>query len=157
MSPNTQAAELAGGLRTVINRLAFHLRTPATQHGITPTRLSAMVTLYKSGPLRPGDLAGRLGISAASMSRLTEVLEDGGWVGRTADPEDRRAFLLSLTEHGTDALDGLRREGTSRLSDGITALSDEEREALAAALPVLVALADRHVGPSQETDPPPAA
>lgn len=139
------AAELAGGLRTAVNRLGFHLRTPATRHGITPTRLSALVALRKSGPQRPGDIASWLGISAASMSRLTEALEDGHWVERSADPSDRRAYLLTLTEHGVRALEELRREGTSQLTEDILSLTAQQRAALAAALPVLIALADRHL------------
>jgi len=139
------AAVLAGELRTVVNRLAFHLRIPAARHGITPTRLSAMAALEKAGPQRPGDLAGRLGISAASMSKLVEALEAGGWARRERDPEDRRAYLLSITEHGVAALENLRREGTGQLTDDILALPPEQREALASALPVLVLLADLHV------------
>jgi DNA-binding MarR family transcriptional regulator len=139
-------AELAGELRTVINRLAFLLRSPATRHGITPTRLSAMVALNMSGPLRPGDLADRLGISGASMSRLIQTLEDGQWVNRSPDPEDRRACLIGITNHGVAALESLRREGTSQLTDDIVALTDHQREALTNALPALTALADRHLG-----------
>ncbi|MGH3503359.1 MAG: MarR family winged helix-turn-helix transcriptional regulator [Nocardioidaceae bacterium] len=146
-SQNSHAAELAGGLRTVVSRLAFHLRTPATRYGITPTRLSAMAALHKTGPQRPGDLAASLGISAASMSRLTEVLESGQWVRRSPDPHDNRACLLSLTEHGVAALENLRNEGTGELTEGILTLSTEQRQALADALPVLVLLADRHLGP----------
>lgn len=151
VSGDHRAGELAGGLRTAVNRLAFHLRTPATRHGITPTRLSALVALDRGGPQRPGDLGARLGISAASMSRLTEILEEGGWARRDPDAEDQRAFLLSLTDHGIATLESLRREGTSQLTDDIVALSVDEREALARALPVLVALADRHLGREAET------
>jgi DNA-binding MarR family transcriptional regulator len=139
-------AELAGELRTVVNRLAFLLRSPATRHGITPTRLSAMVALSMSGPQRPGDLADRLGLSGASMSRLIQTLEAGQWVNRSPDPEDRRACLIGITGQGLAALDSLRREGTSQLTDDILALTDDQRESLANALPALTALADRHLG-----------
>jgi DNA-binding MarR family transcriptional regulator len=138
-------AEVAGELRTVISRLAFLLRKPATRHGITPTRLSAMVALHMSGPLRPGDLADKLGISGASMSRLTQTLEAGQWVNRSPDPEDRRACLIGITNQGIVALENLRREGTSQLTDDILALTDDQREALINALPALTALADRHL------------
>jgi len=36
---------LAGSLRTEINRLAYHLRRPATKSGLTPTRLAALAAL----------------------------------------------------------------------------------------------------------------
>lgn len=146
-SPNRQTAELAGGLRTVINRLAFHLRGPATRQGLTPTRLSAVAALQKAGPQRPGDLATRLSISAASMSRLAESLESGGWVRRTPDPADHRACRLTITEHGVVALDSLRGEVTAQLADAIAGLPADQRTALADALPALVVLADRYLDP----------
>lgn len=143
MSAGDQSVgELAGGLRTVVNRLAHALRSPVAKDGITPTRLSALMTLKKCGPLRPGDLAARLSISAASASRLIDVLAEGEWVLREPDPGDRRACLLSLSAHGEDALEKLRREGTGTLAAGIEALPVDQRESLAAALPALVALAD---------------
>jgi hypothetical protein len=41
------ADDLAGSLRTELSRLAFHLRTPATKSGITPTRLAALAALAR--------------------------------------------------------------------------------------------------------------
>jgi DNA-binding MarR family transcriptional regulator len=129
----------------VINRLSFHLRSPALESGITPTRLSTLVALERSGSLRPGELAGWLGITAASMSRLCDALEDTGLVRRTPDPDDHRATRLSLTDHGQAELTRVRRAGTAELMDDIAQLPRREREALEAALPVLVALADKHL------------
>lgn len=140
-----QAAALAAELRTAVNRLAFYLRRDAGKRGITPSRLAAIAALDRGGPQRAGDVAASLGISAASMSRLTEVLEAGGWVRRTPDPADRRAFVLALTDEGTAALNDVRREGTSHLAADVALLSPQERDRLAAALPILAALADRHL------------
>jgi DNA-binding MarR family transcriptional regulator len=143
--------ELAGGLRTVINRLAYTLRTPVAADGITPTRLAGMMTLMKHGPLRPGDLAARLSISAASASRLIDILVEGEWVEREPDPDDRRACLVSLSAHGVETLERLRREGTGELAAGIEALPADQREALAAALPALIALADHFLDSAVES------
>lgn len=143
--------ELAGGLRTVVNRLAYALRSPVAKDGITPTRLSALMTLKKCGPLRPGDLAARLSISAASASRLIDVLIEGEWIGREPDPDDRRACLVSLSAHGVETLERLRREGTGELAASIEALPADQREALAAALPALITLADRFLESAIDT------
>jgi DNA-binding MarR family transcriptional regulator len=137
-----EVARLAGGLRTTVVRLNHFLREPVARRGVTPTRLTAMATLEKRGPMRPGDLADRLSITAASMSRLVEALEEGGWVEREPDPEDRRAQLLSLSRHGRETLARMRSEGTGELAEAIRALPEAERDRLAAALPVLVRLSD---------------
>lgn len=146
-------AELAGGLRTVVNGLAHVLRGPVARRGVTPTRLTALATLERRGPLRPGDLASRLNITPASMSRLVDVLEEGRWISRAADPADRRAWLLSLSDHGRDTLAELRRESTGRLADDIRSLTEEQRDALAAALPVLAELVEKGLEAEHGTGP----
>ena len=147
-----EVAQLAGGLRTTVVRLNHALRAPVARRGVTPTRLTAMAALEKRGPMRAGDLAERLSITAASMSRLAEALEEGGWVDRAPDPDDRRAQLLSLSDDGRTTLETMRREGTRELAEAIRDLPKVDRDALATALPVLVRLSDELVAsPRRQT------
>jgi DNA-binding MarR family transcriptional regulator len=146
----SSAAELAGSLRTIVGRLAHQLRVPAASQGVTPTRLSTLIALERAGELRPSVLAASLGITPASMSRLVEALESEAWINRGADPDDGRAFLLSLTDEGSAMLARLRSETDSMLADDLAALSAESRRVLADAIPVLVDLADRWVAPARD-------
>jgi DNA-binding MarR family transcriptional regulator len=137
---------LAAEIRTEIARLAYHLRTPATRSGITPTRLAALSALarYPEG-LRQGDLAELMNVSAPSMTRLVEIMSEAGWVERERDPHDQRALLLVISAVGQKTLDTLRSESASVLSAELADLTDHERGILEAAVPVLRKLADRHV------------
>jgi DNA-binding MarR family transcriptional regulator len=144
--------DLAGSLRTELSRLAYHLRIPATKSGITPTRLAALAALARHDQgCRQGDLAAEMGISPASMTRLVDILVTARWVLRQRDPADARAFLLRLSAHGHRTLEGLRNEGTSRLSTDIGHLTDQERRTLAAAIPILRGIADRRLGADTST------
>ena len=144
--------DLAGSLRTELSRLAYHLRTPATKSGITPTRLAALAALARHDQgCRQGDLAIEMGISPASMTRLVDIMVTARWVLRQRDPSDARAFVLRLSDHGRNTLEGLRSEGTSRLSVDIEALTDDQRQTLAAAIPILRGLADRRLGADTTT------
>ncbi len=145
-APSREIARLAGDVRTEVGRLAYHLRTPATRSGITPTRLAALsaLTRYPDG-VRQGDLAELMNISAPSMTRLVEILEEAGWVERRRDPQDQRCLLLVLTPVGHKTIDTLRDEAATQLSTELADLTAEERSALAAAVPVLRKLADRHL------------
>jgi DNA-binding MarR family transcriptional regulator len=135
--------DLAGALRTEVNRLAYHLRSPATRSGVTPTRLAALGALAKHPDgLRQGDLAALIGMSAPSMTRLAELLLEPGWVARERDSTDARAYVLRLTTKGEQTLANVRDEGTRQLLDDMGLLTDNEREALASAVPVLRKLAD---------------
>lgn len=136
-------AELAGGLRTEVNRLAYHLRQPATSSGVTPTRLAALSALARHpAGCRAGDLATEMGVTPASMSRLIEIMTGADWAERRRDDEDARVTVLLLTPAGHALLEGLRRESTSWLSEHLGGLGDRERAVLAEAVPILRALAD---------------
>ncbi len=145
-TPSRDVARLAGEVRTEVGRLAYHLRTPATRSGITPTRLAALsaLTRYPDG-VRQGDLAERMFMSAPSMTRLVEILEEAGWVERHRDPADQRCVLLVLSAVGRKTIETLRDESATQLSEELTDLTAEERTALSAAIPVLRKLADRHL------------
>jgi DNA-binding MarR family transcriptional regulator len=86
-----------------------------------------------------------MGMSAPSMTRLVEILLEAGWVERLRDPGDQRALLVRLSPTGRTTLDTLREESTGQLSEELADLTPEERAVLEAAVPVLRALADRHV------------
>jgi len=142
--PTPGPDELASRLRTAITRLAFHLRGPATRDGVTPTRLAALSILAASGPLRVGDLAHDLGLSAAGMSGLSQTLTEAGWVERRPDPDDHRVGLLRLTEAGTSTLARFRTQGAGELAQHVAALDADQQAELLGAVPVLEALAERH-------------
>jgi DNA-binding MarR family transcriptional regulator len=137
---------LAAEVRTEVARLAYHLRTPATRSGITPTRLAALAAVARHPDgIRQGDLAELMNISAPSMTRLVEIMCEAGWVDRARDPDDGRALVLVLSPVGQKTLDTLRLESASVLSAELADLTAEERAALEVAVPVLRKLADRHV------------
>jgi DNA-binding MarR family transcriptional regulator len=143
---------LAGSLRTEINRLAYHLRRPATKSGLTPTCLAALAALARHDQgCRQGDLAVEMGVSPSSMTRLVDIMVKAKWVLRQRDPSDARAFVLRLSAHGRATLDGLRSESTSRLSADVEELTDDERRTLAAAIPILRGIADRRLGADTST------
>jgi DNA-binding MarR family transcriptional regulator len=63
--------------------------------------------------MRLSDLATRQGLDISTVSRRVAQLEAGGLVERTADPADRRASVVSLTERGREvvaSISELRRE-----------------------------------------------
>lgn len=66
---------------------------------------------------RIGDLARQAQLSKQTMTELVSYLETHGYVYRTRDPNDGRAWIIRFTERGA-ALDQVAR----------TALQDNERE-----------------------------
>ncbi len=133
-------------LRVAIARLSRRLRRHDVA-GLTPTQLSALATVEKTGPLRLGDLAAAERIAPSTLTRLVTALEVGGCVERCPDPSDARATTLSITDAGRAMLERIRRESTVMLADSLRTLTPHEREALATALPALEQLASPSPGP----------
>lgn len=130
----------AARLRVAIARLCRWLRRHELA-GLTPTQLSALSTVERSGPLRLGDLAAAEGIAPSTLTRLVTALEERGYVARQSVPGDARASTMAITTAGHEMLELLRRELTTRLAESLSMLSADQLATLAAALPALEQLA----------------
>ncbi|MEV6296981.1 MarR family transcriptional regulator [Streptomyces sp. NPDC051896] len=64
-----------------------------------------------SEPLRPGELAQRLGVEASHVTRTVQQLQKAGYVTRVPDPVDRRAQRIRLTDAGREAVERVREAG----------------------------------------------
>lgn|SRR5882757_5355723 len=132
--------QVATRLRLAIGRISRRMRSYGGV-GPTPSQVSALATLGKHGPLRIGDLAWREGVTAPTMTRVVAALEQQEHLERTIDPDDRRSSLVGLSSSGHKLLDDLTRDRTAYLAEQLAALTDEQRQVLEDALPVLEALA----------------
>lgn len=132
---------VAGELRITINRLAYVMRRPGT-HGLTPSRYTALSVLRRQGAMRIGDLAQLMSVSAPTVTRLVDALDELGLVSRGRDSADGRVTVISLSDHGREVIEQIRRDATSELRDEIAGLSASDQKALRAALPALIQLAD---------------
>jgi DNA-binding MarR family transcriptional regulator len=65
---------------------------------VSPSYGSVLVPLFEEDGLRLGELARRSRLSKQTMTELVRRVERDGLVERRADPADRRAALVCLTE-----------------------------------------------------------
>jgi len=133
--------EFAGRLRIAAGRIARDGLGQKRVDGMTPSRMTALAVLATEEPLRMGELAARLGISAPTVSRLVDHLAKLGFLERVADEDDHRATRVRLSAEGHRGLAAVREHGATRLADRIAELDDAERALLERALPVLERLA----------------
>jgi DNA-binding MarR family transcriptional regulator len=132
--------ELAEELRPLVLRIGRHLRRETEDLGIT----SHQATLLWLVRTRPGlslrELAQEEGISAPSLSAHVDRLEALALIRRVRSSDDRRRVGLELTPEGSATLRRVRARRTTWLADRISRLSDEDRERLERAVPVLWAV-----------------
>ncbi len=127
---------VAARLNLIVGRLMRTIRQHAAA-GLTPSQLSALVTVDERGPLRISALASQESLGAPAATRVVASLEEAGLVTRSSDPDDKRASLISLTQVGGETLKVLRKERATGLGAQLDALSESERRLLERALPVL--------------------
>ena len=82
---------------------AYYRRTVAA-HGLSATGLGALGVLGEGDPLSHRDLAGRLGVTPATLTPVIDALAGAGAVRRERDPDDRRVVRVWITAAGRDRL-----------------------------------------------------
>jgi DNA-binding MarR family transcriptional regulator len=138
-TPDEDDADVAARLFVAMSRLNRMLRREAPAL-LGHSSVAALATIVWFGPLRSGDLAGREGVSAPTMTRVVAGLESAGYAVREPDPADGRAMLIRATAEGEQLINGNRSARSRVLRERIAALTPEHRAALLAALPALDAL-----------------
>ncbi|WP_344400529.1 MarR family winged helix-turn-helix transcriptional regulator [Streptomyces longisporus] len=143
-------------LRNHIGRARQHERL-MVMAGLTLDRAAVAVLRHiaESEPMRPGVLAVRLSVEASHVTRQLRQLEQGGHVVRIADPDDRRAQRVRITDLGLAAVDRIREVNRRGLQMAPADWSAEDLEQLAALFHWLV---DDFVAHAEDPLPgPPAA
>ena len=128
--------QLASRLRFAVMRLARVLRQKA-QDQVTPSQLSALVSIEREGPVTLGELAALESVQPPTMTRIVAALEEQGLVQREADPADRRISHMRMTSQGRRLLERNRSRKTAYLASRMRGLSAEELDVLARAAGLL--------------------
>jgi DNA-binding MarR family transcriptional regulator len=131
--------DLSRGLSFAIGRA--NRRMLAAGKGLGQGHLNALATMYRIGPIRPGDLAQREFVSAQTMTRTLRDLEKLGLVTRQPDASDGRSILVSVTEDGEHEVLGARSARAELLAGLLSKLDRDEVVALHDALAALERLA----------------
>ncbi|MET7454850.1 MarR family transcriptional regulator [Streptomyces sp. NPDC005574] len=137
--PDVPASPEVVEIERALTRITY-LSTRARQHerlmalaGV-PLDRAAVALLRRiadSEPLRPGELANRLGVEASHVTRTVQQLQKSGYVTRVPDPEDRRAQRVQLTEAGQVAVDRVREAGSRGMMLALADWSPEDLRQLA--------------------------
>jgi DNA-binding MarR family transcriptional regulator len=109
----------------------FHLvAAEAGQLGPTDYQASSIIEL--DGPVTPGELADRLGLSRSATTRVIDRLVAAKIVERQTDPADRRRIVVTHTGYLPHELRELLASVRQPIQDAVDALNPEQQEGLLA-------------------------
>jgi len=113
-------------LAFLINDVSRLLRTLADREvrrfGMTRAQWAVLVRLERHQGLKQSELAEMLDLQPITLTRLIDRLADNGLIERRADPHDRRANRLFLTEAAKPLMDQLAALGEELMTgvlDGV--------------------------------------
>jgi DNA-binding MarR family transcriptional regulator len=102
--------------------------------GLEPPHAGILRVVSSSGGISQQALANRLDIFPSRLVALVDELEGRGLLERRSNAEDRRTYALQLTDKGRKTLESIGRVAREHDDALCAALSDAEREKLAALL-----------------------
>ena len=139
--PNKDAAfasMLAAELRTTLGHLKRRVRLQGGQNEFTSAQVAVILRLEKDGPATVSSLARAEGMRPQSMSAVIAPLQEMGFVAGSADPNDGRKMLMSLTKACRKSIEDGRAARQDWLAQAIQQkLSRQEQKQVFSAIRLL--------------------
>jgi DNA-binding MarR family transcriptional regulator len=127
---------LAQDFRDALRHSVYLVRRLDADGDLSAAQLSTLKMLLDDG-VRVGEIARNLGVKVPSATEQIIKLEKAGLARREADPDDSRAVRVELTPEGRAAVASADQRRNAVMAGILATLSEPERQALAAALPVV--------------------
>ncbi|QPE04310.1 MarR family transcriptional regulator [Microbacterium schleiferi] len=131
----------ASQLRMGVFRFARRMRTERSIDSMSDGQFAVLADLYLNGPRTLGELAERERVSPPSMNRTVNCLQDTGYVERSADDNDGRKVVITITDDGRAVVDETTRRRDAWVETVLADITEQERATLTAAAAVLQRLA----------------
>ncbi|WP_063551473.1 MarR family winged helix-turn-helix transcriptional regulator [Burkholderia territorii] len=102
----------------------------AKRLGLTRAQSRVLAYLTWKGEMNQARLAEWLEITPISLTRLLDRMEACGWIERIANDDDRRAFVIRLTDKSRDIFPQMLEVGDTVTDDGLRGFTRDERDTL---------------------------
>lgn len=122
-----EIAETAHAVRRAFDRRAIPV-------GVTRAQWRVLLRLSRQPGLRQVELAEQLDMEPITLCRIVDKLQTSGLVERRADPADRRAWRLELTDAADPLLAKLKNLATGVGHEAFDGLDPSQIETLRALL-----------------------
>ena len=122
-----EAVALISAVGSVLHAMKkLHTEQQEIEHGAA----IVLSVLYRGGPKRPSDIAQQASLDLSTVSRHARFQEQAGRVVKVADPADRRAHRLALTDAGIDHMTQMWTKRIDQMTELIGHWSPEDARTL---------------------------
>ncbi|CAB4049358.1 Transcriptional regulator SlyA [Paraburkholderia phenoliruptrix] len=123
-----QLEERFGFLVSDVGRLSGKRFDDLAKSSVDLTRAQCRVLAYLAhyGDINQARLADLLEVAPISAGRLLDRMEEGGWIERAANPQDRRERQVRMTPKAERALGKAREVGDAVALEALNGFSKEE-------------------------------
>ncbi len=132
-SENRLGPPLLGALlRMPVDAIRERMLAALHRHGFTDLIPAHLIVLRYPGPdgLRPVEIAAQTGMTKQALNYLLRQLEEGGYLERVDDPDDRRSKRVRLTDRGFEAAEVMRGEVAAVEDEFMRATDASDRDSL---------------------------
>jgi len=133
----------ASEIRAATFRLSRRLRQQRAVTTMTDGQFAVLVALKLHGPHTLSALADREGVTAPSMNRTVNCLEESGYLTREQDAQDRRKVTIAITASGLAVVDETVQRRDEWLARLLSQLTAEDRATLRAAAEIILEAVER--------------
>jgi len=124
------------------NQVKKDLHDKLADNGITWPQFHALYHIDSKG-IQVNELARELGCNASNITGLIDRMVENGWVYREHSEEDRRVWLIKLTDEGIALRGRMIPEHESNIKERMSVLNEQELEQLYVLLKKLINNVDK--------------
>jgi MarR family transcriptional regulator for hemolysin len=128
---NTDTVKPFGFLLHEVARLVrSRIEARAGVHGLSEAQLRLLFRLWKEEGATQARLAQVLEVEPISISRLLDRMEQGGWIERRQDAQDRRVRMIFTTEKTKQIRNSVKDVASQVYEEALAGVPNNTREAL---------------------------
>ena len=125
MDKKENIESITGLMRDLMHSTEAHTPHAWLHLELTREQLRVIFLLFFKGSASPGEVAESFGVPKANVTSVIDRLVGKGLVNRQENQDDRRSYILSLTEEGRSQVKQLREIGDAKIKRVLERMSDE--------------------------------
>lgn len=118
------ALEFLSQLHKASRQLTVHIERGNAEYGLSSAEGHLLTYLHSYAPTPVGELVRVFGFKQSTFTSILDRLEQPGYIRRELNPQDRRSFLIHITDEG--------RAVAGRITGQLVAIEDAIRSHVSA-------------------------